>query len=73
MACSDAFPTGYMGADLCEIQPGDTVAVWGCGPIGQFVIKSAKLLGAERIVAIDNLPERLELAEMAKRCRAGQS
>ena len=63
LACSDAFPTGYMGADLCEIQPGDTVAVWGCGPIGQFVIKSAKLLGAERIVAIDNLPERLELAE----------
>lgn len=62
LACSDAFPTGFMGADLCGIKPGDTVAVWGCGPVGQFAIKSAALLGAEQVIAIDNIPERLQLA-----------
>lgn len=59
---SDIFPTGYMAAENCDIQPGDTVAVWGCGPVGQFTIKSAFLLGAERVIAIDNVPERLLLA-----------
>ena len=56
---SDIFPTGYMAAENCDIQPGDTVAVWGCGPVGQFAIKSACLLGAERVIAIDRVPERL--------------
>src|SRR5712671_136558 len=60
---SDIFPTGYMAAENCSIQPGDTVAVWGCGPVGQFAIKSAFLLGAERVVAIDNVLERLEVAQ----------
>lgn len=60
---SDIFPTGYMGAEMCNIQPGDTIAVWGCGPVGQFAIRSAFLLGAERVVAIDRFPERLEMAE----------
>ena len=60
---SDIFPTGYMAADQCHIQPGDTVAVWGCGPVGQFAIKSAYMLGAERVIAIDRLPERLRLAQ----------
>ena len=60
---SDAFPTGYMGADLCDIQPGDTVAVWGCGPVGQFAMRSAYLLGAERVIGIDRFPERLQLAQ----------
>lgn len=59
---SDAFPTGYMGADLCDIQRGDVIAVWGAGPVGQFAIKSAYLLGAERVIAIDRIPERLQLA-----------
>jgi threonine dehydrogenase-like Zn-dependent dehydrogenase len=59
---SDIFPTGYMAAENCNIQPGDTVAVWGCGPVGQFAIKSAYLLGAERVVAIDHVPARLKLA-----------
>lgn len=59
---SDAFPTGYMGADLCGIQPGDTVAVWGCGPVGQFAMLSAYMLGAERVIGIDRFPERLQLA-----------
>src|SRR5688572_6523139 len=59
---SDIFPTGYMAAENCEIKPGDTVAVWGCGPVGQFAIKSAYLLGAERVIAIDRFAERLELA-----------
>jgi threonine dehydrogenase-like Zn-dependent dehydrogenase len=59
---SDIFPTGYMGAEMCNIKGGDTIAVWGCGPVGQFAIASAKLLGAERIVAIDRVPERLNLA-----------
>lgn len=60
---SDAFPTGYMGADLCNIKPGDTIAVWGAGPVGQFAMLSAYMLGAERVIAIDRVPERLELAQ----------
>jgi len=60
---SDIFPTGYMGADLCDIKPGDTIAVWGCGPVGQFSIASAKLLGAERVIGIDRFPERLQMAK----------
>ena len=60
---SDIFPTGYMGAENCNIQPGDTVAIWGCGPVGQFAIRSAFLLGAERVIAIDRFDERLRLAE----------
>jgi threonine dehydrogenase-like Zn-dependent dehydrogenase len=59
---SDIFPTGYMAAENCNIQPGDTVAVWGCGPVGQFAIKSAYMLGAERVIALDRFPERLKLA-----------
>jgi threonine dehydrogenase-like Zn-dependent dehydrogenase len=62
---TDIFPTGYMAAENCNIQPGDTVAVWGCGPVGQFAIRSAFLLGAERVIAIDRFPERLLLAEDA--------
>ncbi|MBV9689800.1 MAG: glutathione-dependent formaldehyde dehydrogenase [Ktedonobacteraceae bacterium] len=60
---SDIFPTGYQAAENCNIQPGDIVAVWGCGPVGQFSIKSAYLLGAERVIAIDRIPERLSLAK----------
>src|SRR4051812_2255581 len=56
---SDIFPTGYMAAENCNIQPGDTIAVWGCGPVGLFAISSAYLLGAERVIAIDRFPERL--------------
>ena len=56
---TDIFPTGYMAAENCNIQPGDTVAVWGCGPVGQFAIRSAFLLGAGRVIAIDSVPERL--------------
>jgi threonine dehydrogenase-like Zn-dependent dehydrogenase len=59
---SDIFPTGYMGAEMCGIKPGDTIAVWGCGPVGQFAIASAKLLGAERVIAIDRFPYRLRIA-----------
>ena len=59
---SDIFPTGYMAADVCNIQPGDIIAVWGCGPVGQFAIKSAYLLGAERVIAIDRFPYRLRMA-----------
>jgi len=59
---SDIFPTGYMGAEMCNIQPGDTIAVWGCGPVGQFAMKSAFLLGAERVIGIDRFPERLRMA-----------
>jgi threonine dehydrogenase-like Zn-dependent dehydrogenase len=59
---SDIFPTGYMAAEMCGIQPGDTVAVWGCGPVGQFAIASAFLLGAERVIAIDRFSYRLALA-----------
>ncbi len=62
---SDIFPTGYMAAENCNIQPGQTIAIWGCGPVGQFAIRSAFLLGAERVVAIDEIPERLELAAQA--------
>jgi threonine dehydrogenase-like Zn-dependent dehydrogenase len=60
---SDILPTGYMAAENCDIQPGDTVAIWGCGPVGQFAIKSAFLLGAERVIAIDRVPERLAMAQ----------
>jgi threonine dehydrogenase-like Zn-dependent dehydrogenase len=59
---SDIFPTGYMAAENAQIQPGDTVAVWGCGPVGQFAIASAFMLGAARVIAIDRLPERLAMA-----------
>lgn len=59
---ADIFPTAYFGAELAEIKPGDTVAVFGCGPVGQFVIASARLLGAGRILAVDTVPSRLEMA-----------
>ena len=59
---SDIFPTGYMAAENAEIEPGDTVAVWGCGPVGQFCIQSAWMFGAGRVIAIDRVPERLEMA-----------
>ena len=58
----DIFPTGYMAAEHCNIEKGDTVAVWGCGPVGQFTIKCAYMLGAERVIAIDRVPERLKMA-----------
>ena len=64
---SDAFPTGYMAAENAEIEEGDTVAIWGTGPVGQFAIQSAWMLGAGRVIAIDNVPERLKLAETAGR------
>ncbi|WP_036486406.1 zinc-dependent alcohol dehydrogenase [Myxosarcina sp. GI1] len=60
---TDIFPTGYMAAENADIEPGDTVAVWGCGPVGQFAIKSAYMLGAERVIAIDRFPERLLMAQ----------
>ena len=60
---SDIFPTGYMAADFCNIRQGDTIAIWGCGPVGQMAIRSAFLLGAERVIAIDTVPERLALAQ----------
>jgi len=59
----DIFPTGWQAAVQCDIQPTDTVAIWGCGPVGQMAIRSAVLLGAEQVIAIDRLPERLEMAE----------
>lgn len=59
---TDIFPTGYMAAENCGIRPGDVIAVWGCGPVGQFAIKSAYMLGAEQVIAIDRIPERLALA-----------
>lgn len=65
---SDIYPTGYMAAEQCNIQSDDTVAVWGCGPVGQFTIRSAKLLGAAQVIAIDDghrVPERLEMARAA--------
>ena len=62
---TDIFPTGYMAAENADIMPGDTVAVWGCGPVGQFAIKSAFMLGAERVIAIDREPDRLERARTA--------
>jgi len=60
---SDIFPTGYMGAEMCNIKRGDVIAVWGAGPVGQFAIASAKLLGAERVIAIDRFPYRLRMAK----------
>lgn len=60
---SDAAPTGFMGADFCNIHPGDTVAVWGCGGVGLMAQRSAFILGAERVIAIDRLPERLRMAK----------
>ena len=62
---SDIFPTGYMAADFCNIQPEDTIAIWGCGPVGQMAIRSAFILGAGRVIAIDTVPERLALAKAA--------
>ncbi|WP_372070239.1 glutathione-dependent formaldehyde dehydrogenase (plasmid) [Tistrella mobilis] len=62
---SDIFPTGYMAAGFCDIQPDDTIAVWGCGPVGQMAIRSAFLLGAGRVIAIDTVPERLAMAQAA--------
>jgi threonine dehydrogenase-like Zn-dependent dehydrogenase len=64
---SDILPTGYMAAENCEIKPGHVVAVWGCGPVGQFAIQSAYLLGAERVIAIDRFPERLRMAREVSR------
>lgn len=60
---SDIFPTGYFAADMADIKPGHSVAVFGCGPVGQFAIASAKLLGAGRVLAVDNVPSRLALAK----------
>jgi len=60
---TDVFPTGYMAAENCDIEEGDVVAVWGCGPVGQFAIRSAFLLGAERVIAIDEVRERLTMAQ----------
>ncbi len=62
---SDIFPTGYMAAEFCDIKGGETIAIWGCGPVGQFAIRSAFLLGARRVIAIDTVPERLALAREA--------
>jgi threonine dehydrogenase-like Zn-dependent dehydrogenase len=62
---TDIFPTGYMAAENCDIHPGDTVAVWGGGPVGQFSIRSAFLLGARRVIAIETVPERRRMAEQA--------
>lgn len=62
---SDIFPTGYQAAENCDIQQGDTVAIWGAGPVGQFAIRSAFLLGAETVISIDHYAERLQLAEKA--------
>lgn len=60
---TDIFPTGYMAAENCDIKPGDIVAIWGCGPVGQFAIKSAYMLGAQRVIAFDRVPERLQMAK----------
>jgi len=68
---SDIFPTGYMGADMCSIKPGDVIAVWGAGPVGQFAIASAYLLGAERVISIDRFPYRLQMAK--ERARAWET
>ncbi|HKD92007.1 MAG TPA: zinc-dependent alcohol dehydrogenase, partial [Terriglobales bacterium] len=62
---TDIFPTGYMAAENCNIHQGDVIAVWGCGPVGQFAIRSAILLGAGEVIAIDRVPERLRLAREA--------
>lgn len=63
---SDIFPTGYMAAENAQTEPGETVAVWGCGPVAQFAIRSAWMLGAGRVIAIDRVAERLAMAEQAK-------
>jgi threonine dehydrogenase-like Zn-dependent dehydrogenase len=60
---SDIFPTGWQAAVQCDIEPNDTVAIWGCGPVGQMAIRSAILLGAKQVIAIDRIPERLGMAE----------
>lgn len=60
---SDIFPTGYMAAENAQIEAGDTVAVWGCGPVAQFVIQSCWMFGAGRVIAIDRVPERLSMAQ----------
>ena len=65
---TDIFPTGYQAADYCNIHPGDTVAVWGCGPVGLMAMKSAYHFGAHRVIAIDSVPERLEMAH--QQCKA---
>jgi len=62
---SDILPTGYMAAQNCEVSPGDVIAVWGCGPVGLMAIRSAFLLGAARVIAIDHVPERLRMAASA--------
>lgn len=62
---SDILPTGYMAAENCNIEPGDTVAIWGAGPVGQMAVRSAFLLGAGKVIVIDNIPERLEMAKEA--------
>jgi threonine dehydrogenase-like Zn-dependent dehydrogenase len=67
---SDIFPTGYMGAEMCDIKRGDIVAVWGAGPVGQFAVASAYLLGAERVIAIDRYPYRLRRAAIMA-CKNG--
>jgi threonine dehydrogenase-like Zn-dependent dehydrogenase len=59
---SDVLPTGYMAAEMCDITPGDTIAIWGAGPVGQFAAVSARLLGAERVIVIDRFPYRLQMA-----------
>ena len=64
---SDIFPTGYMAAENAQIEDGDTVAIWGCGPVGQFAIRSALMMGAGRVIAIDEVPERLAMAKLAVR------
>jgi len=68
---SDIFPTGYMGAEMCDIKPTDVIAVWGAGPVGLFAIASAYLLGAERVIAIDRFPYRLQMAK--ERARAWET
>ena len=70
---SDIFPTGYMAAENAQIEPGDTVAVWGCGPVAQFAIRSAWMLGAGRVIAIDRVPERLKMAKSRARPRRSTS
>src|SRR3546814_13397122 len=69
---SDIIPSGWMAADNADIEEGDTVAVWGCGPVGLFAIQSALLMGAERVIGIDHYPHRLELARGAEERRVGQ-
>jgi threonine dehydrogenase-like Zn-dependent dehydrogenase len=64
---TDIFPTGYMAAENAQIEPGDTVAVWGCGPVGQFTIQSCWMFGAGRVIAIDHVSERLQMAQSAGR------